>query len=402
MKLSIKPIDESKIYYLLLMLGCMNFMEQGALLFLMLGCYGIIRYPILEKSLNIIVIGILVATICIVSFAWGSAFSEMVKAWNYILWYLIGRNGFTYAKNKEKFVKGTLLYVFLGFFIQLSLIYVYNFNRDVILGQRLMYSIWTGEYIAVTLIGLLSAVLIGYSFYGVIVCKNKWIKAISIFSIILTIAVNFSSATRTPIFLMVIIWTIMSCFYFAKIDRAQKIKIIFGTSLIGIVTFIIYSLDAFGLKRYIQSSALYTRLYNEGMETSRWDIMWDYWELMPHHLMGGSNIKSEVGIEAHNYLQQAYDMYGVVAFIMMILITIHFMRNVIILVGRIKDLECIILVLGVFTALFIQCCCEPVLTGYPICFWLLMLIDGIMSAFNAHSSTLTQEDEYEDCSNQYL
>lgn len=384
MRLSIKPIDETITYYLLIMLGCMNFMEQGALLFLIMGCYGIIRYPILEKSLNVIVVGVLVATICVASFVWGNGFSEMIKSWNYILCYLIGRNGFSYARDKEKFVKGTLLCAFFGFLIQLVLDYFYNFNRTIISGQRVMYSIWTGEYIAVTLIGLLSAVLVGYSYYGIFVCKNKLIKSISVISVVLTIVVNLSSATRTPIFLMAIIWTLMSFFYFSKTGKLNKFKILLTTFSISIVVMVAYSLNIVGLKTYIHSSALYARLHHEGMDTSRWAIIRNYWELMPQYLMGGSNIKSELGIEAHNYLQQAHDMYGIVAFIMMILITIHFTRNVIILMRRKTDLECTILVIGVFSALFVQCCCEPILTGYPICFWLLMLIDGMMSAFNSH------------------
>ena len=110
---------------------------------------------------------------------------------------------------------------------------------------------------------------------------------------------------------------------------------------------------------------------------------------MPQYPFGGNHIAEIVGKEAHNYLQQSYDRYGICAFISIIFITAHFIKNIVLLLRRKTDTDCVILIASVFISMFIQCCLEPIFDGYPIEFWFLLMIDGMMSGINAYRNSLT-------------
>ena len=246
-----------------------------------------------------------------------------------------------------------------------------------------MYSIWTQQAIAVTLIGLLSAAIIGYSFYGIFLCKKKIIKALSIAAIILTAVVNLASATRTPIYLMFISFLVMAIIYFSDSSTTNsKGKTRFlGVLLVLIVgLFIAFEMNAFNLKTYVEESALLGRISYAGIHTQRTTLFTQYNKLMPEYLWGGGHMRAIIGRSAHNYLQESYDLYGVISFLALIIFTIHMAGNLVRLIkikGK-KDFQ--ILIISMSIAVFVQCCLEPVLTGYPIVFLVLIMLDGIMTS----------------------
>lgn len=91
-------------------------------------------------------------------------------------------------------------------------------------------------------------------------------------------------------------------------------------------------------------------------------------------------MRAIIGRSAHNYLQESYDLYGVISFLALIIFTIHMAGNLVRLIkikGK-KDFQ--ILIISMSIAVFVQCCLEPVLTGYPIVFLVLIMLDGIMTS----------------------
>lgn len=384
-----KPIEKSIAYYSLIVLTCMNFFEQGALICLILGLFCIIKYPEIEMSFNMLAITLFVLCIILTTLLFDKPFNEILKSFNYLLLYMAGKNGFCNARDKAKFIKNTMFFIFLGFLTQLFLHYLYNRGKTIEEGRRLLYSFWTKQYVSVTLIGLLSAVMIGYAYYGIFVCKNKPIKILCILSLVLTAVVNFSTATRTPFLLTAIIFSLMSLIYFTKAKSVKKIRILATVILLVVIAFIFYNADVFGIKSYIMTTPLFARIEKTGVETSRTLIFQEYFKYMPQYPFGGNHIAEIVGKEAHNYLQQSYDMYGICAFISIIFITAHFIKNIVLLLRRKTDTDCVILIASVFISMFIQCCLEPIFDGYPIEFWFLLMIDGMMSGINTYRNSLT-------------
>ena len=239
LKLRGTRIENNRIFYMLIVLACMNFYEEGALITLILGLYFLwecnFRFETDSSFVSMLVVA---GCIIFTSVIYNRTFVECLKAFNFILLYIVGRRGYTLAEDKEAFIKRTMFAVFLGFFIQLLLHYSYNFGKTYE-RARTMYSIWTQQAIAVTLIGLLSAAIIGYSFYGIFLCKKKIVNALSIGAIVLSVVVNLASATRTPIYLMFVSFIFIVIIYFSDSSttysrdkiRLLRILLVFVISL---------------------------------------------------------------------------------------------------------------------------------------------------------------------------
>lgn len=198
-------IEDSWLLYVLIFLPCFNFLGKGSLFYLVFALFAATKI-----SANVrIDSNFFFSMMLTISIAFASVvfydISEVIKAFNYFLLYLVGYNGFVSAHDKMKFVKRTMAAIFAGFAANIVVTYFYNVNRVVIDYQRILYNFWTGEFIAVTLIGLLSSVVIGYSFYAIFVQKKLIVRIIGIASVIFMILINVQTATRTPFLLSIII-----------------------------------------------------------------------------------------------------------------------------------------------------------------------------------------------------
>lgn len=394
-----KP-ENSYLYRLLLILACLNLMGHGAVLMLGLGLLCLLRYPRLRLSVQTSAIFVLIAAIWVSALVYGRGVTEMIKAANYFLLYAVGYSGYREADDKKKFLTHSFFCIFLGFFLQLSLQYIYNLIVPPSPYRRIMYSIWTGGETAVTLIGLLCAPLIGYAFYAVVVCKRLWIKVLGVAGLLLSVIVNVKSGTRSPFFLMIGAFAACTLVYLLRQPRKSRLIFLLAVGGAAILAVGAFALDLFGLRTRVMASELVRRFVEEGLQTRRWEILRQFLENMPDYLWGGGQIKAIVGIEAHNYLQQAYDLYGLIAFLALTVITLHFGKNLLLLLIRKQDLATTMLLVGMYVSLFIQCCLEPVITGYPICLWLLLMTDGVATA--VLEQTAIKEHAHEDRADQHL
>jgi hypothetical protein len=384
LKLRGTSIENNRIFYILIVLACMNFYEEGALITLILGLYFLWKSHFKFET-DISLVSMLVVTGCIIitSVIYNRAYVECLKAFNFVLLYIVGRRGYTLAEDKEVFIKRTLFAVFFGFFIQLILQYGYNFGKTYE-RARTMYSIWTQQAIAVTLIGLLSAAIIGYSFYGIFLCKKKLVKVLSISAMVLTVIVNLASATRTPIYLMFVSFIVMAIIYFSDSSTTNsrgKIRMLGVLLVLVIGLFVAFEMNVFNLKTYVEASALLGRVSYAGIRTGRTTLFTQYNRLMPEYLWGGGHMRAIIGRSAHNYLQESYDLYGVFSFLALIVFTFHMIGNFVKLLkikGK-RDYHFLLVSMGI--ALFVQCCLEPVMTGYPVALWVLIMIDGMTTSF---------------------
>ena len=383
LKLQTKSIENNILFYALIVLACMNFFEEGALLTLILGVWFLCKCHF-KFEMDGMFFCMLAMTLSVIgtSLIYGRAYVEYLKAFNFVLIYIVGRRGYSMAEDKEAFIKRTMFAVFVGFFFQLILQYGYNLGKTYE-RARMLYSIWTGRPIAVTLIGLLSAALIGYSFYGLFLCKRKFVKILSAVSLILTIIVNLASATRTPIYLTIVSFTVMAVVYFsdnASENAKGRLRVFSALLVIVLGVLIAYETNAFNLKTYVDSSALLGRISYTGIQTERTVLFIQFNRLMPQYPWGGGYIREIVGRSAHNYLQESYDLYGVISFIALLGITVHMLMNFIklLMIKGKKDYH--FLVISVGLTLFVQCCLEPVMTGYPVALWMLILIHGMTTS----------------------
>lgn len=379
-------MENAPLYYLLIIVVCLNIFEQGALCMLVLGLYflTLCRFRFrFDTALGCM----LVLSVCIMTAAiiFGWSLAECLKSLNFPLAYIIGRQGYILAEKKDVFVKRTCFAIFLGFFLQLLLQYLFNLGKKY-RTARIMQSIWTHENIAVTLIGLLCAAIIGYSFYGIFLCKKRWMKIFCVISILLVVIVNLKTATRTPIALIILCYFVMAVVYCRENGKTKRINIIVGCLAVVLLFIAAVELNLFGLGKYLEGSAFADRFEKEGIETGRVDLFFRYFKLMPEHFWGGGEVSKIVGHSGHNYLQESGDMYGLAAFVTLAVFTVLLICVFVKLWKRKDKKDYHFLLFSMLFALFVQCCLEPVMTGYPIAFWMLLLIMGMAN------SELLQDD----------
>lgn len=375
-----KSYEDSWINYLLIVLFCMNFLGSGSIFCLIFAVFALFRLKqikIDKYTVYVFLFSLIVFFVSLFHFN----LTESIKGFNHFFMYVIGYSGYIKSVDKDAFVKRTVFSIFAGYSLLIMLTYFDNRNLIYFTDQRLIRSFWTGEYVAATLIGLLCSVVIGYSFYALFCQKNKIVKLITAFSIIISFLINAQTATRTPIFLFFITISIVSVTYIANQRDIRFFRIIILASFVFIIGFIIYSTNAFGVKSYITSTPIFHRILIEGTETSRIEIAKMYHRHSVEFLWGGGKIHAIVGNSPHNFIQQGHDLYGIFATAILFVLGLSFVKNAFTFISFRKKTSFDYLFLSLYISMVIQSCLEPIFTGYPPFFFSLLLIHGMANGY---------------------
>lgn len=373
-------IENSKIFYLFLCLASMNFFEVGSTLWLLVCVAFLFKMHFrIPKNLQVGCLVLFFLCIVVSTFSFGWSITYIIKALNYPLGFMVGMYGYQYSEDKIKFVKWSIFALFFGLLIQLGLDYLYNLNQVFTYARR-YYSIWTGEYIAVTLIGLLSSGIIGYSFYGIFINKNKIIKLLSALGIVLTIAINLFTATRTPIVLIAICYLFMFLVWFEGSNTNNKLKKLITAVLLLLIAVALYHFNVMGIRTYIEGSALFERMSESGIQSSRSDLFITFLHGLFLYPLGGRRMSAVVGKLPHNFIQEAGDAFGIIAFIVLLAFFIMFLVDLFKVIRKRNKEDYHYLLISFCFTLFVQTCLEPIISGYPMIVWSLIFVYGMMKA----------------------
>ena len=370
------------ISYILLCMACMNFFKRGSAIFLLFALWTSFiivlknKYIALDKQ---IIFPFFLSLAVFLSSVIYYDVNEIIKSLNYVLSFFVGYNLVYKSKQKAEVSLKFITSIYIGFLVYLFLTYLKNSKIGFNKHYRILIEFWNGEPIAVTLVGLLCSVIIGYSFYGIIIQKSRVIKIISILSLGLVFLINMKTATRTPFILFVCIYSMMGFFYF--INTKNKMKIIFlFFGFILLLLFIIFS-NTFGIRDYIMESFIFKRIILEGIKTSRNDISDYYLEYFFDYLWGGKHIYLNSGVLAHNFILEAHDSYGIISTFSSIGIIFCFFINIFKLI-KIRNKNAIIyLFISMYVSIFVQMCLEPVFEGCPVLVTCFIFLHGIIVAY---------------------
>lgn len=391
-----RSIEGSFVYYVLISLFCVNFLGRGSIFCLVFGLFAVVKTKKIKLDICSLFCFILFFASCIASILY-SDIIEAIKCLNFFLMYIVGVSGYYNAVNKKKYITKVLFSIFAGYALYIVLTYLANLNTvPEYVGQRVINNFWTGERISVTLVGLISSVVIGYSGY-VLLCKKKYcLKIIAIVSLILVILINSKTATRTPILLIPIIVGVMFVLFLFSQNFCKALKYI-TIAMIGIlIVIIMLSSDFLGVKSYIESTPIFTRFQKEWDKTSRVQIFQIHLSYFFDYMLGGGNIQDLTGKMAHNFLQQGHDLYGIFATISLVLITICALRNMCKLLTKRKKTEIDYLFISMYLAMFIQSLLEPIFSGYPCFYFSFLLLHGVAMGY-VNNGYRCDEGRYECC-----
>lgn len=371
-----KGLDNSIILYVLLFLACMNCMGQATLFFLLFDLYGIFNIKFKGNGSNKDVLFYLMITFsAFVTSCFHYELAEIIKPLVIFFTFYVAYYGYQVVLDKEKFIKYLAFAVFAGFSANLLLTYYLNFYViGHTAGTRILYNYWTHDYIAVTLIGLISSVVVGYSFYCLFCHPSRIMKILGFCGILLVGKVNIDTATRTPFLILLAVYAVMLYELYRQSKLKQKLGLI---CLLGFIAFVLVHY----LLPFLSDSAIANRLNESGLETSRWQIMDFYFSHLLEYPFGGHNISSILHKEAHNLLFEGFDYYGIMFFVFMLIAQV-FMIHRLWRLHRIKNKTRIVfLLMAMMIAFFLQSWAEPVLAGYPQLAWSMFLFDGLIAAY---------------------
>lgn len=379
MKIAIRTEYPNWFDCALLILACMNFGAKGSVVLLAWALWNIIRIGKLRVNFDLYCCIAISAVVILFSFT-QSSWEEAIKGALYTTVYICGNTGYHHAKDKRKFIYLTILSVTLGFFAFLVLTYFYNLSYDIISGQRILYSIWTQERMSVTLVGLIACVVIGFSCWAFLFSRQRFAKILSIIGLFFILVLNLRSATRTPFVLAILVYGFVISYILFSTGKVRKTVLWYVALAIALGT-LLYIGNVGGIRDYIEGSPLFARFETESLETGRVDIFFNFFKYWLDYPLGGSNIHASMGIAPHFYWQQFYDLYGAPGGLPLLVLSISVVKNIVSLL-RAKRIESTnMLFVCMYSAMLIQCCVEPVFTGYPILFWALVLIHGMANAY---------------------
>ncbi len=375
-----KNIEKSALYCILLVMVCMNFFGRGSIVCLI---FGIITMLILKGRLLFDKTSWIVLFFSIVSATFSLYYFgvlEAIKCINYILMYLIGNNLYKRSINIEKTIINTLFYIFLGFSLLISATFIVNYNYLMNNDSRICINIWTGELQAVTFFGMLSSIIIAFSFYGFFLQKKIYIKIITLISFIIMMVVNFETATRTPFLMIIILYIVLLLMFILRRSR-NKLKSLLLCLISVFVLVTLFQVDFIGIKTYVMSTALYNRIVESGLNTGRIEIFIEHFKLMFKYPLGGGEISNVTGYLAHNLIQQTHDLYGILATIIIMILFVLFSSNLIkiLLIKRKESIH--YLIFSFYLVMLIQFMLEPVLTAMPYYLFVFLFIHGITNSF---------------------
>ena len=317
--------------------------------------------------------------------------TTIIKSFTYFMSFFAAYRGYYSSENKESYLYRTVWAATLGFFVHLLILYFLNF---VILehaeGERFMIDIWTGEIIMVTLVGLVAAVPIAFSFYCIFLSRRLLTTLLGIVFVVVAFLINVDTATRTPFVIFAIVYAYLFFELYKSSEKRTKVLLLIVFAiilLVGIIEFL----------PYFETTAIGARYEEDGMESSRSQLLVDYFNLMFEYPFGGGFGEKIIQKQAHNFIQEGYDLFGMFFFLSLIIITFQIVVRAIQLHRITKKDNCTYLLLLLYLALLLQSSTEPVIQGYPQLLWFLFVIDGFAVPYiQDYRSALENETEEED------
>lgn len=377
----LKTKIKNNLFYIMLLLACMNFMRMGSTIILVLCLYFLSQCKFRMKMNNVAWLYVLLLlTTVITALFWYSIF-EIIKVLNYCLCYIVGLNSYFNADEPETHVFKSLNAMYVGCLAYIILLFINDLDSDSM--YRVLVDIWSNEYISVTLVAVISSIVLGYSMYLLFFTEKKKLKVLALLSLLVIILLNFKTATRT-VFVLGLLMLILGWglkFYNGASHKFGKYIVVTLAFCISIL--IVYGMDFLNLRSNIEGSYLWQRFENISDSGLRIEFFMEHWKNSLNHPFGGQKLSADVGKLAHNVTQDFYDNFGMLPTAFFILIFFFVIRNLFRLVKRRNQIKTEKVLIMLYVVILLQMSTEPIITGYPIFVWLLFMINGFTDAYFA-------------------
>jgi hypothetical protein len=258
-------------------------------------------------------------------------------------------------------------------------------NYGLITPARVLPDVWIDVPISATIHTLMAVPLIGSSYYFLILnFKDSWknlvVRLATVMSLVIIFLFNVSSATRTIfyIFLIVTASFLLNVVFF----RRNKIPLVFmGFILIFISLTVFWTFFrdlGYVLGIEVRANREVLDFGNDSRLSGSIGALRNFWNASD----GGRELSSQLSVRyVHNFWLDAYDLHGLLPFVILILFTLAFFY----IVYQILSFKSIsypsrVHILGLSVAFIVQMMVEPSLSGAPFFFVQLCYLAGVLKS----------------------
>lgn len=365
-------------FYILLFLGCFSFLGKENYLFLFASVITLFSV----KKINILEFDFFAVFLLSVSSFFASLIfydiNEAIKSISFIMMYIAGKCYYDNSSDKSLFTKRVMSLIYVGSFAFVFLELIFNFNlHNSDTTSRTLINVWTKTNISVTLVATISSIILSYSIAKLFFAKKKlW----AFVFLIVTLFLNIKTATRTPFVLCVILIVVCLFAKYRGKPKSEKPKYLLVCIIMIIAVSAGIAFNAFGIRDYIVNTDLYERFAGNSNSESRIRISVMHFKYMLSSVWGGGKIHEITGYYGHNWIQDGYDLYGILALISTCFLTVSIFISVLKMIKmknrNENDTILMILVFGTTVALLV----EPVFSGYPSFICTVLFLKGIMNS----------------------
>ena len=318
--------------------------------------------------------------------------TDMLKAFNYPLCYLMGTSlfisnekGLNNFKNAESGTRTAIYIIAIGTFIHYFLNMLINLGRR----NREVIEFWSRKELSATGQATYACIVIGVIAATLFSNTSKKQKIAAIIALIIVMAYNLILSGRT-LFVLIAIALLVAYFYKSYVNKTNVLKTVLILTLIVIIAVFLFSANVFGIKTAFENSNFYNRFYGGEYtqdidEDTRMEHKTYYLTHLGDSVFGGGKIRQAYGHSAHDLYLDTYDESGIFAVLFIIIyILVSLYKMLKCLKNKQLSLETKQLVLGVYLLVNIMFFMEPIIRGSP---WLLFsycFIDGAVSHMLNH------------------
>lgn len=316
-----------------------------------------------------------------------------VKIFACPLVWLVGYN-MTEAKKMGAILRVMLVLAF-GMAAHGLLNYVYNTLIGTDLSTGRSVDIWSGEISAATGQAVNYALFSSMSFWLIFIQKKWWLRLLSGGMLLCAVMHTIQMGSRTSLILVLI--SMFTGFFFYSVAKGRKKQIVLIlTAILGIAAgcAVMYRMNLFGLRDYVEGSYLFYRIgYHGGSffqltENSRFYFKLKYLENLKAYPWGGQHLVNKVvGSYAHDLWLDIFGDAGLLTLAaVLVYTTTAFTRlSRVRKSSRVTGTERVAL-LTYTVAIFAQFLVEPIWQLAPLLLCSFVLIDGMLARFQSEES----------------
>lgn len=333
----------------------------------------------------------------------GSGMMAMLRCFSYGIMYIVGYNALItwtqtdhiLERNKQIERKAYFLLIAIAFgsFSHFILNYIYNFGQNL---GRNTNDIWTGEVMAATGQAALGCIMVGVSVAMILYPRKKYVRLLGTVVMLSMLAYNLILAGRTLLVIVGIVFAIGLLFVLVHVSNMKKRTCVFlKVFLVVVVCIVLYQLNICGIQDVIMKSNLYLRFFGKNQlelaETGRTVARVYYLKHFLEYPFGGIHMREQFGY-FHDLLFDAYDEYGLLSFLLLIVILLSGLREVYhFCVCKQRDVLIRLIFCCTYVSIMIEFCVEPIFAGMQWLFVCYCLINGCIARMNKMSYDCTRE-----------